>query len=409
MAAGGQKHFTTGSIRVIDKPAEREPFHGFIFPYFKEMLVADPDTPFQHFLTLYHHCFADDPEEAGGSTEILRRGFRFLASTNAGRVIQHIYFGMKLCIEGGGLLHIIKDGSDYAGFAIEGEGLSYLVKNRIKHSYPPEDIKSALEKLSSHSAAVRSIYDILIAIGRMDGGEEGRTYDECVQNPRVIREMILARSAKEMQDIREILADHLSKLKYKQVYWDMESPDLLRFIQKLVHSANMINEPMYVHIDVMMNRSSNLLEYLSAFGAQAPSLYFGDTVKQIAATGKDDPNLRIINGKKGLPHIPYVKKGLIAAAQDWATVHRSHAIKFQAGRGKGPNVPMSDKKSRSGLVVAPEIDDFYSLLRLWSFSETNDEGGSSKKSGGKKRRVDDDDEMPEASSSKKPKMSYTFL
>jgi len=410
MGTGRTQHYAPGSIRTIEKPAECAPFPGFIFPYFKEMLVADPDTPFQNFLRLYHHCFADDASEAGGNAELLRRGFRFLSSTPAGRVIQHVYFGINLCIDMGGRLHIIKDGSDYAGFAIEGENLSVLVRNRIKNSYQPDDIRVALESLSSHSAAVRKIYDILVAVGRVDGGEEQRTFEECVQNPRVIREMILARGAKDMNALRETLGERIGELKYRQTYWEDTSENLLKFIQKLTHGASMMNEPMYVHIDVMMNRSSNLLEYLSVFGSQAPSLYYGDTVKQIAATGKDDPNLRLINGKRALPYIPYVKKGLIAAAMDWATVHRSHAIKFQGPRGKiGPNAPFADKKARTGLITAPQFDDFYSLLRLWSFSESNDDASGSSKKAGKRKQVDDDADMAEGSSSKKPKMQYTFL
>jgi len=373
------------------------------------MLTADPETPFQHFLRLYRNCISDSPEETAQSLELIRRGFRFLASTSAGKVIQHIYFGIDLCIELGGHLYLIKDGAEYAGFAIRGDGLSLMSKNRLRHSYPQDEVVTALASLSTHATAVKEIYEAVVEVGRLDGGMDTITLDECQQNPRKLRELIQSRAAKELSMTRELIASKVSELRYRQTYWDITPKNILRFLQMMSQNASMMSEPMYLHIDVLTNKSSEILEYLSVFGAQAPSFYYGNSIKQIANTGTDDPNLRLVNGKRAVPHLPFVRKGLIAAAGDWATVRRTHAVKFQGPKKAGPNAGFSDTKNRDGIMASPEFDDFYPLLRLWSYSMSNDSQGGSSGKGKKRASAEVDDAMEGGSSSKKQKPVFNFL
>jgi len=404
---GLEKFYEPGSIRCITKPEDKKGFYGFVFPYFPEMLAADPDTPFQNFLKLYHHCIATSPEEMAGSVELLRRGFRYMAGTQAGRVIQHIYFGITLCIELGGFMHLISDGAEYAGFAIEGNNLQLLAKNRIKDSASPDDIERALELLSTHKEGIRNIYDALIEVSRADGAEELITCDQMATNPRILRKFIQARRAEDLNEYREMINENIGKLRYRQTYWEMTPKNIVRLLQCVIQRVQVDEEPMYVHIEVLMNRSSSVLEYLACFGAQAPSFYFGNTIRQIANTGNEDPNMKLINNKRALPHIPYVKKGLIAASSDWATVRRTHAIKFAGPKKAGANAPFSDAKARDGIIANPEFDEFYPLLRLWSYADIG--GDVDKRGGGKRKKADEDVDMGEGTSSKKSKVSYSFL
>lgn len=212
-ATSTKKFCEPGQVRIIKDPAMTDGFPGFVFPYFPEMLTADPDSPFQHFLSLFSHCISNNAEEAAGSLEVIRRGFRFLASSHAGRVIQHIYFGIKLCIEMGGKLSLISDGAVYAGFSIEGKSLVLLEKNRIRNSFAKEDVERALEQLSQHDGAVKAIYTAVLALGRSDGAEENITLDECKRFPRKLRQLIQARRAVEIEDIREVLNEHVGGLR----------------------------------------------------------------------------------------------------------------------------------------------------------------------------------------------------
>jgi hypothetical protein len=407
MATGKKQFFNPGQVRKINDPATAAGFDGYVFPYFREMLTADPETPFQHFLMLYHHCLAASAEEAAQSIELLRRGFRFLASTAAGRVIQHIYFGIKLCIEMGGRMSILCDGSEYLGFAIEGKGLSLLHKNRVRHSFPEKDVESSFESLSSHTTALKEMYEAIIAHSRIDGQEENTTIEECKLNPRLLRKLIQDRKPADMQEIREILSEKIGLLRYHQTYWDLTPKAIIKFLRLMTQNADIYDEPMYIHLDVLMNRSSDILKYLSVFGAQAPSFHYGNVIKQISNFGGDDPNLKLVGDKRALPHIPFVKKGLVAAAMDWAKIARTHTISFAGPKKPGPNVAFSDTRARDGVVGGQEFDELYPLLRLWSYSRSNDAGPSSS-SKGKKRsdRMDDDDE---SSVPKKSKVQYTFM
>lgn len=193
-------------------------------------------------------------------------------------------------------------------------------------------------------------------------------------------------------------------MRYQQTYWTINPENILMFLRYMLQRVDMMDEPMYLHTDVLMGRSSNILEYLSVFGGQAPSFYFGNVVKQIRNVNDVDPNLANVNNKRALPHIPFAIKGLIASALDWATVRRSKAFKFAGPKKNGQGAPFSDAKARDGIITSPQFDAFYSSLRMWVYS--GDSGTIVQKG---KRKAGEDMETDEAGSSKKPKTSFTFM
>jgi hypothetical protein len=357
-------------LRVLNPLTAGDLDDGHVFPFFREMLDGDPDTTFNIFITYFKSCIANSVQEMGEALVLYRRGFRYLASTTAGKIVQHIYFGLKLAIECSGTFSIISDGAEYAGFIIETEN-PILVKNRVVAPLGNDEIHIELSKLNSHANAIKKIFAVLIEIGRNDGEEEDITEESLMTNPRLLRDMILARPGDIIQGIREVINNHVADLKYNQNYWPITQENLVAFLSKMNSRAPINEEPMYVHIDVLTGRSSNILSYLSVFGAQAPSIYHGDTTKVISPLLDEDPNLAMANGKRAVPHIPYTTKGLIAAANDWASVMRSKTFKYKAPRPRkgGQIAGFSAVKGRDGIISNPHFDSFYTLLRTWVHGE----------------------------------------
>lgn len=83
-----------GGIRILESISPTAGALGHIFPYFREMLESDAEATFNIFIRYFNACFSDSDEEFAQAVVLYRRGFRYLASTHAGRILQHIFFGM---------------------------------------------------------------------------------------------------------------------------------------------------------------------------------------------------------------------------------------------------------------------------------------------------------------------------
>jgi hypothetical protein len=409
----GQLDYVTGTVfqkdavKYYDVAKAPSGKTGLVFPYFAEMLDNDADGTFEIFIGLYRNCLSDEIEGLIESVTALRRGFRYLASNRAGKIIQHIYFGIRMAIYTGAKIVLLKDGVNYAGFVLEGT-LSILEKNMTRNSLGEEDFKKEISALNSHHASVEKIHEILLAIGRLDGKDEETTVDEIALHPRKLRRMIIERKDKDIEEKRKILDEHIEKLSYRQDYWEINSESLIKFLTAMTQRKNMDDEPLYVHIDTLLNRSSEVIPYIAVFGPQAPSIWYGSQIKAICPIDKPDPNLEKIDNKRAIPHIPYATKGVIAAAQDWSAVYRNKAFKFVPATGKGPVKGFSASKGRTGFIADPNFDNFYTMLRLWVHKEKGDKMDTSSDSKRKRDNAGMDVDGEGRKSQKKPKV-FAFL
>lgn len=383
-------------------------FKGLLFPYFKEMLEPDVDFAYGVFIELYQLCLEDEEGPTAEAVTVHRRGFRYLANTAAGRIIQHVYLGIKLSIAIGSGLVLIKDGADYGGFILKGEGFRVAVQNRVFTARSEKELSAELAALDIHNKALRDLFDLLLAIGRVDGKEEQIDLAMLKKNPRFLREMIQARGAGDIDEKRKEIADLVEDLKYQQVYWEVNAVNLSRFLEKMVTKAPMIDEPMYVQIDVLCNRSSTVYPYIAVFGAQAPSIYHGNKSLAIRREGEEDPNLVLDeNKRRKVPHVPYVTKGIVAAANDWATTYRNKAFRFTPADPKFGGRGFSSAKARSGFVANPEFDGFYTRLRQWVYTGKDAVVRVAKRKSNAGEGADvDDEEMADAAPKKKTKFKF---
>jgi len=70
------RRFIRQSVRTVT-PSTNQEIRGLIFPYFREMLESDPDTPFHIFWNLFSNCVSDTPEGLTEAATVYRRGFRY--------------------------------------------------------------------------------------------------------------------------------------------------------------------------------------------------------------------------------------------------------------------------------------------------------------------------------------------
>lgn len=329
-----------------------------------------------------------------------------MANSHAGRMIQHIYFGIELAISMGCRQILIKDGAEYVGFILAGSGKSLVHKNRVLHSLTAEDLNSELRSLNEHSEAVRRMYELVVGIARWKDGQDP-DLEEVMHNPRKLREMMHSREEEPVSNIKREFLGLLENTKWRQTYWEVTADNLLRFLNAMSRSEDITEEPMYPHGEVFFNRVNNILEYLSVFGYQGPSIYHGRSNKSIARPEDNDPNLEMVGTKRAVPHIPFVKKGIVAAGMDWACVAKNKSFRYTPAKGKGPVAGFTDAKSRDGLVGNPQFEAFYASLRVWVHSKVKKDKLTKDK--GKRRTNEDDEEMEENGSPPKKKRAISFL
>jgi hypothetical protein len=393
-------------IPTIETNEGEVDFKGILFPYFREMLEPDVDFAYTIFISLFGLCLEDGEGPTSEAITVNRRGFRYLANSYAGRIIQHIYLGIKLAIDTGAGLVLVRDGSDYAGFFLKGEVIRVAVQNRVYSARSEKELSAELKALDIHNATIDELYEMLLDVEILGGFEEEITVEEMRRNPRMLREMIQKRSPEGIDKVRKVLSEKINLLKYSQTFWDITPGNLKRFLEAMVFKFPMKDEPMYIHIDVLCNRSSDILEYLSVFGVQAPSIYHGTKSLSIGKPNTDDPNLEIVDGKKKVPHMPFVKKGLAAAGQDWASVHRQKAFRYTPAEVKMSGKGFSSAKKRDGFVAEPDFTLFYSNLQKWVFTgQAAEMKGKRKAVGPAGENGEEDTEMTPPSK----KTKYVFL
>jgi hypothetical protein len=405
MFATGAKPAYEG-IPTLPAHEQNLDFGGLLFPYFPEMIEPDVEFAFQVFISLYALCLESEEDKTAEAIAVHRRGFRYLANSHAGRIIQHVYLGVKLAIDSGAMLVLVKDGSEYAGFMLKGENFRVSVQNRVYQALSSKDLSTELATLDTHNQALRDLWEVLIAMSRIGGAEEERTFEEFAKNPRVMREMIQARDPEVILAKRAVITELIADIKFRQEFWEVTKANVCRFLTAMVYKYPLIDEPMYLHIDVLCNRSSDILAYLSVFGVQAPSVYHGSKTLGIGRPGEEDPNLKVEDGKRKVPHIPFVVKGLTSAALDWASVYKQKAFRFTPAETKFGGRGFSSAKKRDGYVDNPDFERFYDELRKWVYT-----GVDAPVKVGKKRKSaggEGDSDMAEGAGNKK-KTRFVFV
>lgn len=315
-------------------------------------------------------------------------------------MIQHLYFGIQLAIDSGGRLIPIVDGAAYCGFVLKGDNLVVAVRNKIVKALEPEELQAQLRLLNTHQEAVEKIHQVVVELEKLRDLEDP-SIESCTRNPRALRAMIQNRLATTLEPKKEKILELIQKLSYSQTFWDITSPNILRFLTLMDRKEDIFEEPMYIHGDVFFARASNILEYISVFGSQGPSIYEGTAAKQVCKPEDVDPNLHIIDGKRAVPHVPYKKTGIIQAAAGWATASKNHSFRYTPAKGKGMVTGFSDNKKRDGVIANPHFEAFYSSLRHWMYSSQTE----NLKQGKGKRKADtmevDREDRAEGSSKKR--------
>jgi hypothetical protein len=233
-----------------------------------------------------------------------------------------------------------------------------------------EECIELIKGLNQHEEALIEIGSILTKIP-VNGMSIDFDMERAKKSPRYVFGEIRRRGVESIEGddakVKKLLQKEIKRLRYEQEFWIINQENITRFITCIATNADLKDAPMLCEDSVLLNRSS-IVEYLSVFGFNAPSIFNGDQTMKIPMPGTEDINLVEKDGKRRMPFIPYIIKGLNQASSDWGAVRSSGGFKYFAAK-KGGAGKFDDVKKRSGVVDKKHLDEAYPLLKAWMHAD----------------------------------------
>jgi hypothetical protein len=115
------------AARLVSNTTDPIDEEGLLFEYFNGMLLPNKDSVAGIFFRHFSRCIIDKIEELEGLAPMLRRGFVDLQTSDAGKVLQHIYYRIQCSVETGSKLRIVVDKETYRGFVLIGGNIAMLI------------------------------------------------------------------------------------------------------------------------------------------------------------------------------------------------------------------------------------------------------------------------------------------
>jgi len=345
---------------------------GHCFPYFEGMLLPDKEYVSSIFFRYFSRCIAGSEDELTKLMPTLRRGFRALSMSPAGRILQHLFFGIQASIETGSKIRVYIERSQYLGFALVGKNALVLEQNSVKVPLSKEDLELEQKRLDNHRSYVLEIVEKLNGLALKSGGTEIVDQEVALAKPRYLANQ-LHRRAWKGSDHETFIQQRADKLKYGQEYWAPSEDNMLKILKHVVASTLPDDNEPYYFSNLVWDSDDYYVRLLSVFGGKAPTLSIrtGDKPILIAPSGKEDSNLVEKEGRRVLPYLPIYERSLQDAADVWKTIPRTHSLRTAgAKKGKGSGGAIFHRKDDIGILSGNKFLAGYELLRQFAYSVT---------------------------------------
>jgi hypothetical protein len=363
------------AARFVSNTTDPIDEEGLLFEYFDEMLLPNKDFVAGVFFRYFSRCIVDKIEELEGLAPMLRRGFVDLQTSDAGKVLQHVYYGIQCSVETGSKLRIIVDKGTYRGFVLIGGNIAVLVDGVLQNPIKATKLQREIAAMDIHKAAVGSIIETLAKLEVKFGENSVVDQEKALESSRYLANEIHRRKVAGDSEEEISLKNSIKHLRYGDKYWEMNPANVLKITRCITTGQIADSEPFYLGTDYAFS-DNILIRILSVFGPLAPTLSTRNGNKNIALSppGNDDPNLRIEANRTKVPFLPIYSRGLGDAADMWEQLRRTKVLKIMAAKAKGQG-KFADRSTDVGHVAGKEFQDLYSLLRTWAHAS----GGSQKR------------------------------
>lgn len=301
---------------------------GLIFPYFPEMLESDYNYVTGVVKEYFLECLGETREEILSNYKDFKGAMGSIASTETGKVLQHIFCGISLAIRAQARLFPIVEGRRYLGFTIHGWYFTVSIDGYRHRPMEYATLVDHVRQVDEHAVALAEIFRMLSKLKLTDTNKAmGKTVlqalrSDVANNPRKLAEVI-RRFRIDDHTIAEEIEKCCSRLSYPQRFWPYTVENILRAVDFLVaDSFPPVDTPMFPRGGTITSRSPAIAIF-ALFGESGFSFKTaGGKPLKIAADLTGDTVLKPYKGKnqkevKPNPTFILSKKSLGLCVEDW--------------------------------------------------------------------------------------------
>jgi len=183
-----------GSVASMPKGSR-----GILCPYVECNPFDTHSLPY-YFLLYFHRLTGTTYAEIGEALPIIRRNLEQIATTSLGWILTHIMTGIHLSMTSGARIYIIKEGTEYLGFALLG---SYFALSIDGDLYVPRSNPKFIERVN----ALRSSEGSLTLLAEeISGWDMLSSKDQAMKDQEVVRPQDIDTSAKILAAVMKRIA-----------------------------------------------------------------------------------------------------------------------------------------------------------------------------------------------------------
>jgi hypothetical protein len=377
-------------------PSELPSMPGYIFEYFLGCYI--PDTAFVSSMMAecFFHSLGDTKEKASAGYVSWVNGYEKWYKTDAGRIIGHIFLGIKLALQSQSRLFLLTPNGKYTGFALLGHKFSISICGKVIGPDTAEVVRSSAISLDIHSKALEQICKIISMMASKKDSKLTVVKPESVKSMRQLVEEFNKRNEIDDDDDWGIIEKQWNHVNFEERFWPL-THDRIADAIRLIFSNDEISGdlPMFLPAKLIYVRT-RITRVLSVFGSMAPSFIDqrGTDIDIPVEGGLDagaviDPS----SGKRALEVILVSGKRLEAAVDDFHNMVKKRRIRQNfAERAAGFRTMKFNGDARdllwNALKTMPTPKD-QNPKKRGREEDGEDQGGSTAKKG-KQREVEDD-------------------
>jgi hypothetical protein len=299
---------------------------GLSFPYFPGMLDQDGNYVTSVIREYFLECLGDTRDAILAGHKAIKGGLGQVSSTECGKILQHMFLGIKLAIEAQARVFFIIEQRKYCGFSLHGWYFTVSIDSYVHRPLAYPELIAKARLMDEHAVAVAQI---LAKLMKMKIGDRAPTKkmlqdakENVMKNPRALSELVRKFDLEDNDDLEE-LEKLANKLSYTQSFLSFTVENVLFAIDLLVaKSFPPLDRPMFTRGGVVTSRDP-LLSVFAMFGDVSFSLRTaGGQAWKIAVDRSSDTRFKPYTGKQGKevkpnPTVILSKKSLGLCVDDW--------------------------------------------------------------------------------------------
>jgi hypothetical protein len=375
--------------------------HGLFFTYFPGLMEADSGFGPSVIQRLMFRLLAKDAKDASAVMVDIRNGFRSLVHHRGGEQLTHALLGCHLAEQSQTMLQFVEVKGVYRGFVLRGD-FDLLIRGKIVALQEWSDLKDTLALLSKHDSSLKKIVALIHGKTLDDGSQKYNVKIDAIRTSWNFRDIFLSLDFNDfIADDKKAIIKLVDDLDFGSATYASSKFSNIKLFLDYVRTGDITPLKSYDTFfgDGQIWRAGRVAVGLSIFGSLPPSVSIGrgPGCQKFQIPYKDealDANLAVTDGKRRIPFLPYKRKIISEASQEWNKLLSTGLLVLPPGNEKKKEfVQASYKDGAFGggefLVAYNAIRNVYKAI------------GSERTEGGKRKEADDVDEGTAAKRGKK--------